>query len=101
MGMERAEAEAIYEQGREAVVATLLALSAQIAELDKRLSKQEERIAGLERRLNRNSRNSSLPPSQDPPGSPARKRAPSSGRNAGAQRGHEGHGRRLGPDRGS
>jgi transposase len=97
MGMQRAEAEAIYEQGREAVVAALLALSAQVAALEERLRKQEERIAGLERRLNRNSRNSSLPPSQDPPGSPARKRAPSAGRNAGAQRDHEGHGRRLAP----
>ena len=47
--MERAEAEAIYEQGREAVVAALLALSAQIAALEARLAKQEERIAELER----------------------------------------------------
>jgi transposase len=88
--MERAEAEAIYEQGREAVVALLLALSARVA-------KQEERIAELERRLNRNSRNSSLPPSADPPGAPARKRLPSSGGKRGAQHGHKGHGRRLAP----
>jgi transposase len=73
--MERAEAEAIYEQGREAVVAVLLALSARIAELAQRLTRQEERIAELEQRLARNSRNSSLPPSADPPGAPARKRA--------------------------
>jgi transposase len=95
--MERAEAEAIYDQGREAVVAALLALSAQVAALEARLAKQEERIAELERRLNRNSRNSSLPPSADPPGAPARKRGPSSGRGRGAQHGHEGHGRRLAP----
>ena len=80
--MERTEAEAIYDQGREAVVAALLALSAQIAALEARLAKQEERIAELERQLNRNSRNSSLPPSADPPGAPARERAPSSGRQA-------------------
>ena len=74
--MERAEAEAIYEQGRETVVAVLLELSAQnallrreVAELSKRLAKQEERIAELERRLNRNSRNSSLAPQ---PGSAGR-----------------------------
>ena len=36
--------------------------------LRERVAKQEARIAELERRLNRNSRNSSLPPSQDPPG---------------------------------
>jgi hypothetical protein len=58
--MERAEAEAIYEQGRETVVAVLLELSSQnallrreVAELSERLAKQEERIAELERRLNR------------------------------------------------
>lgn len=95
--MERTEAEAIYDQGREAVVAALLALSAQIAALEARLAKQEERIAELERQLNRNSRNSSLPPSADPPGAPARERVPSSGRKRGAQRGHKGHGRRLAP----
>jgi transposase len=88
--MERADAEAIYEEGREAVVAAILALSAQIAT-------QEERIAELERRLNRNSQNSSLPPSADPPEAPPRKRAPSSGHRRGAQPGHKGHGRRLAP----
>ena len=95
--MERAEAEAIYEQGCEAVVAAVLALSAQIAELTARLAKQDERVAELEQRLNRNSRNSSLPPSADPPGAPARKRPPSSGRRRGAQHGHKGHGRGLAP----
>ena len=95
--MERAEAEAIYEQGREAVVAALLALSAQVAALQAQLEKQEERIAELERRLGRNSRNSSLPPSQDPPGAPPRPRQATSGRKRGAQQGHKGRGRRLEP----
>jgi transposase len=102
--MERAEAEAIYEQGREAVVAVLLELSAQnallgrqVAELSERLAKQDERIADLEQRLNRNSRNSSLPPSQDPPSAPARPHQAASGRRRGAQRGHRGHGRHLAP----
>ena len=97
LGMERAEAEAIYGQGREAVVAVLLALSARIAALEARIAKQEERIAELERRLARNSRNSSMPPSQDPPSAPERRRAPSSKRSQGAQPGHPGHGRRLAP----
>src|SRR5665648_883146 len=85
--MERAEAEAVYEQGRETVVAVLLELSAQnallrreVADLRERVAQQEERIAELERRLNRNSRNSSLPPSQDPPAAPERRQAPPSGR---------------------
>jgi transposase len=102
--MERAEAEAIYEQGREAVVAVLLELSSQnallrrqVAELSGRLAKQEERIAELERRLNRNSRNSSLPPSLDPPAAPERRQAAPSGRGRGAQPGHPGRGRHLAP----
>src|SRR5450759_1596827 len=102
--MERAEAEAIYEQGRETVVAVLLELSSQnallrrqVAELSERLAKQEERIAELERRLNRNSRNSSLPPSQDPPAAPERRQAAPAGRKRGAQPGHPGRGRHLAP----
>ena len=55
------------------------------------------RVAELERRLGRNSRNSSTPPSQDPPGAPERRRAPSSKRSQGAQPGHSGHGRPLRP----
>jgi ribosomal protein S15P/S13E len=95
--MERSEAEAIYEQGREAVVAVLLALSAQIAAQEVQIAKLTARVAELERRLNRNSHNSSMPPSQDPPGAPERRRAPSSKRSQGAQPGHSGHGRRLAP----
>jgi transposase len=95
--MERAEAEAIYEQGREAVIAVLLALSAQIAAQEVQIAKLAARVAELERRLARNSRNSSMPPSQDPPGAPGRRRMPSSKRGHGAQPGHPGHGRRLAP----
>jgi transposase len=102
--MERAEAEAIYEQGRETVIAVLLELAAQnalltrqVAELSARIAKQDERLAELERRLNRNSRNSSLPPSLDPPAAPERRRAAPSGRERGAQPGHPGRGRHLAP----
>lgn len=91
--MERAEAQAIYEQGREAVVAVLLALSARLAAQDAQIAQLAARVAELEQRLNRNSRNSSTPPSQDPPGAPQRRRAPSSERSQGAQPGHSGHGR--------
>lgn len=102
--MERVQAEAIYEQGREAVVAVLLELSAQNARLvaqvevlTARVARQEERIAQLERKTKRSSRNSSLAPSQNPPGgSPSRGRDPS-GRKQGAQSGHEGKGRPLLP----
>ena len=51
--------------------------------------------AELERRLKRSSRNSSLPPSQDPPSAAPRPRQPGSGRKRGGQPGHEGRHRRL------
>src|SRR5450830_1891084 len=102
--MERAEAEAVYEQGRETVVAVLLELSAQnallrreVAELSEANRRLEIRVADLEERRDRNSRNSSLPPSQDPPSAPPRPRQAASGRRAGAQPGHPGRGRHLAP----
>lgn len=99
--MERAEAEAIYDQGRETVVAVLLRMDEQIQQLTKQVAEQgakhEKRIAELERRLNRNSQNSSVPPSQDPPDAPQRKRPDPSGRSQGAQPGHQGKGRKLLP----
>lgn len=95
--MERTEAEAIYDSGREAVVAVLLRMDEQIQQLSKQVAKQGEEIAGLKRRLNRNSQNSSVPPSQDPPGAPERKAPDPSGRSQGAQAGHRGKGRKLLP----
>jgi len=54
----RAEAEAVYARGGEAVVEVLLALSAQnerpqaqVEVLTARVARQDERIAQLERRL--------------------------------------------------
>jgi transposase len=89
--VERAEAEAIYDAGRETVVEVLLAM-------DRRIEQLEARVEKLERELAKNSRNSSLPPSSDPPS----KRRPArggdrSGLSQGAQPGHEGHGRELLP----
>jgi transposase len=95
--VERAEAEAIYDEGREVVVAVLLRMDEQIQRLEKRVARQDERIAELERRLGRNSRNSSQPPSADPPGAPPRRGEDRSGRKQGAQPGHEGKGRELLP----
>ena len=95
--MERAEAEAIYDQGREAVVAVLLRMDEQIQRLEKRVAAQDERIAQLERRIGRSSRNSSQPPSSDPPNSAPKRGKDPSGRKQGAQLGHEGKGRPLLP----
>ncbi len=95
--MERAEAEAIYDAGRETVVAVLLRMDEQIQRLTKQVEMQGEEIAELKRRLNRNSQNSSVPPSQDPSHAPERKRPDPSGRPQGAQPGHKGKGRKLLP----
>jgi transposase len=95
--VERAEAEAVYEQGKGVVVAVLLRMDEQIQRLEKRVAVQDERIAQLERQVKRSSRNSSQPPSQDPPGSPPRRGKGPSGREQGAQPGHEGKGRELLP----
>jgi transposase len=97
VGVERAEAEAIYDQGKDVVVAVLLRMDEQIERLEKRVAAQDERIAQLERRLNRSSRNSSQPPSTDPPSTPARRGKDRAGRKQGAQPGHEGKGRDLLP----
>ena len=92
--MERREAEAIYDAGREVVVEVLLRMDRQIQQLTARVDR-------LERELAKNSRNSSRPPSSDPAavrksGKPARSKG-SSGKRQGGQPGHEGKGRELLP----
>ena len=90
--MERSEAEAIYDAGREACVEVLLKLSARIEQL-------EHRVERLEAELRRNSENSSLPPSADSPAAKRRRKGEGkrSGRPPGGQPGHRGSGRRLAP----
>jgi transposase len=89
--VERSEAEAIYDAGREVVVEVLL-------RMDRRIQQLEARVEKLERELAKSSRNSSLPPSSDPPGKrPSPRGKDRSGRSQGAQPGHEGHGRELLP----
>ena len=56
--MERYEAGAIYDAGREVVVEVLLRMDRQIQQLTARVEK-------LERELAKNSRNSSRPPSSE------------------------------------
>jgi transposase len=89
--VERAEAEAIYDAGREVVVEVLLRMDRQIQQLTGRVER-------LEREVRKNSRNSSRPPSSDPPGkAPSKREKGRSPRSQGAQPGHEGKGRELLP----
>jgi transposase len=98
--VERAEAEAVLDGDREAAIGLLLRLD-ELVEANGRLveanERLEARVGELERRLNRSSRNSSLPPSQDPPSAPPRPRGEGSCRKRGGQHGHEGRYRRLLP----
>ena len=66
--MERAEAEAIYDSGREACVQFVLGLAARVREMDERLSR-------VEAAARQDSRTSSKPPSADPPKTRAQRRA--------------------------
>ena len=78
--------EAIYAEGREAVVDALLGLSARLEAQDAQLATLAERLKELEQRLKRDSRNSSLPPSHDPPWLGMRGRSRGTGRKRGGQR---------------
>jgi transposase len=98
--MERSEAEAIYDSGREACVEFLMGL------MD-RCSRLEERLRVLEVKASASSRNGSSPPSADAPKTRAQRRAEArekakelfkkdgEKRKAGAQPGHLGSGRKL------
>jgi transposase len=106
-GMERADAEAIYDAGREACVEFLLELTARY---ERQIARLEARISRLEEQLRENSRNSSKPPSSDPPKTRQERRAEARAkakelfradrerRKAGGQPGHRGSGRKLRPE---
>ena len=95
--MRNAEAEAIALAGGEPARELVISLLEQVAQVAQLL----ERVEELERRLSRDSTNSSLPPSRDPPltrqqrRALARERAKASLRKAGGQPGHEGKTREL------
>jgi transposase len=101
--VERAEAEAIYDAGREACVEFILELAARVEHV-------EDRLRRLEEQARRDSRTSSKPPSQDPPKTRQQRRAEARAkakellaeegarRKAGGQEGHRGAGRTLAPE---
>ena len=103
VGVERAEAEAVFDGGREVCVEFILELSA-------RVERFEDRLRRLEEQARRDSRTSSKPPSQDPPKTRQQRRAEARAkakellakdgieRKAGGQEGHRGAGRKLAPE---
>jgi transposase len=106
-GMDRAQAEAIYDAGREACIEFLLELT---SAYEAQTAALEERIRRLEEQARRDSRTSSRPPSQDPPKTRQQRRAEARAkakellaregakRKAGGQEGHRGAGRELAPE---
>src|SRR4051812_6459902 len=101
--MDRAEAEAIYDAGREVCVEFILQLAG-------RVEQHGQRLERLEAQARQDSRTSSKPPSSDPPKTRAQRRAEARAkakelmrregeqRKAGGQSGHRGAGRELRPE---
>ena len=101
--MDRAEAEVIYDSGREACVEFIL-------DLVGRVEQHEDRLRRLEEQARQDSRTSSRPPSMDPPKTRAQRRAEARAKakelvrregergRAGGQPGHRGAGRELKPE---
>ena len=77
--------------------ATPVAVRMLVLSLVAAVERLNQQVAALEEGLNKNSRNSSKPPSSDPPNAPPRRKRVPSGRRAGGQKGHKGHGRSLKP----
>jgi transposase len=108
--VERAEAEAIYDAGRDRCVEVILELAASVERLTAQTRLLEERVRRLEVQSRQSSRTGSKPPSEDPPKTRQQRRAEARAkakellardakkRSAGGQSGHEGAGRSLAPE---
>ena len=108
--MERAEAEAIYDAGRDRCVEVILELAGLVERLTAQTRLLEERVRRLEEQSRQSSRTGSKPPSEDPPKTRQQRRAEARAkakelfardrekRSAGGQSGHEGAGRSLAPE---
>lgn len=90
--MDAAEAERIYDAGKEVVVRVLLEMDARITALEQEVLALKKQIASL----TSNSTNSSKPPSSDGPQA-VRPKKKKSRRSRGGQKGHQGHKRELLP----
>jgi transposase len=72
-------------------------LKQQVVMLQQQVARLETEVKGLREQVNKNSQNSSKPPSSDGPRTPPKPKPEPSGRKAGGQKGHHGHGRKLKP----
>jgi transposase len=90
ISLSREDILAVYEEGPEAVVALVQTLCSIINKQAARIAELEERVKSLEDQINKNSRNSSKPPSTDTFRKIKGQRKPS-GKSVGGQKGHKGH----------
>ncbi len=72
-------------------------LKEQVKRLQTQVGELQDEVKTLRERVNRNSQNSSKPPSSDPPQTPKYPKAELSGEKKGGRKGHHGHGRKLKP----
>jgi transposase len=86
----------LWERTPPAIRAYIETLEGQVQTLTSMVHTFQEQVRTLEERLNQTSRNSSRPPSSDPP-QPQRPRRPPGTRRRGGQPGHPGHTRPLVP----
>ncbi len=86
-----------WEATPSAVQSVIISMHAQIIAMHAQIVRLEARVRDLEERLNRNSHNSSKPPSSDPPGTPRTPSRKPSGKLSGGQPGHPGAYRPLVP----
>jgi transposase len=104
--VERSEAEAIFDSGRDRCVEFILELARGFEQLSAANARLEERVRRLEVQVRADSRTSSKPPSSDPPKTRQQRRAGArakakellvkgAARRAGGQPGHQGTGRKL------
>lgn len=84
MSITRAESDALYAAGPDAVFAAFQEQAARLASLTARVEQLEARLAG-------HSQNSHRPPSSDGPRRPPRSQRTPSGKGPGGQPGHRGH----------
>jgi len=98
MNAQRPFSHALWDQTPAAVQDYLEALEARVEALEGSVQRLEATVQRLTEHVQQNSRNSSRPPSSDPPqASGKRSRREPSGRRPGGQPGHEGHTRALVP----
>jgi transposase len=98
MDTKRPFSQALWDQTSAAVQDSIGALEARVAALEGTVQRLEATVQHLTEHVQQNSRNSSRPPSSDPPQVLGKRpRQAPTGRRPGGQPGHEGHARALVP----